>query len=315
MTTPIIHEKVYITEEMRYRERLCRYALNHGVTKAARRYHTNRQFVYRQLAKYDGTVRSLALKSRRPHGHKHQHTAEELALIRRMYRRNGKYGLAETYVRCRVNGYRRSFGSMCRQIRQKGFQAKRMMKRQSYVKHEREDGQFPGDKVQIDIKYVPAQCIRFPTYGCRYYQITAIDEFSRRRVLRIVREKSTYETAKFLRALEGELGFKIHRIQVDNGREFANDDEVTEKISAFMKVCLEKGYTLQRTRPYSPWQNGKVERSHREDAKIFYHGQVFTSEKELITKMDKHERRWNNTAKKVLNFRSPNQVVADGFTL
>lgn len=49
-----------ITEEMRFRQRLCEYALKHGVTKAARRYHTNRQFVYRQLEKYDGSVRSLA---------------------------------------------------------------------------------------------------------------------------------------------------------------------------------------------------------------------------------------------------------------
>ncbi len=48
-----------ITEEMRYRHKLCEYALKHGVTKTARRYHTNRQFVYRQLEKYDGTVRSL----------------------------------------------------------------------------------------------------------------------------------------------------------------------------------------------------------------------------------------------------------------
>ena len=53
-----------ITEEMRFRQRLCEYALKHGVTKAARRYHTNRQFVYRQLEKYDGSVRSLALRSR-----------------------------------------------------------------------------------------------------------------------------------------------------------------------------------------------------------------------------------------------------------
>ena len=51
-----------MTEEMRFRQRLCEYALKHGVTKAARRYHTNRQFVYRQLSKYDGDVRSLALK-------------------------------------------------------------------------------------------------------------------------------------------------------------------------------------------------------------------------------------------------------------
>ena len=38
-----------ITEEMRFRQRLCEYALKHGVTKAARRYHTNRQFVYLSL--------------------------------------------------------------------------------------------------------------------------------------------------------------------------------------------------------------------------------------------------------------------------
>ena len=38
-----------ITEEMRFRQRLCEYAIKNGVTQAARRYHTNRQFVYRQL--------------------------------------------------------------------------------------------------------------------------------------------------------------------------------------------------------------------------------------------------------------------------
>ena len=31
-----------ITEEMRYRQRLCEYALKHGVTRAARKYQTNR---------------------------------------------------------------------------------------------------------------------------------------------------------------------------------------------------------------------------------------------------------------------------------
>ena len=52
-----------ITEEMRYRQKVCEYALKHGVTKAARRYHTYRQFVYRQLERYDGTAGSLALRS------------------------------------------------------------------------------------------------------------------------------------------------------------------------------------------------------------------------------------------------------------
>ena len=90
--------KTIITEEMKYRQRLCEYALKNGVTKAARRYHTYRQFVYRQLEKYDGTVQSLALKSRKPKSHPNQHTEEELTLIKNMLKRNGKYGLAEVYV-------------------------------------------------------------------------------------------------------------------------------------------------------------------------------------------------------------------------
>ena len=100
-----------ITEEMRYRQKVCEYALKHGVTKAARRYHTYRQFVYRQLERYDGTVGSLALRSRKPKTSPNAHREEELCLIRRMLRRNGVYGLAEVYVRCQSKGYTRCFES------------------------------------------------------------------------------------------------------------------------------------------------------------------------------------------------------------
>ena len=114
--------KKSITEEMKYRRKLWEYALKNGVTKAARKYHTYRQFVYRQLEKYDGTVRSLALKSRRPKNSPSAHTETELDLIKRMLKRNGNYGLAEVYIKGQRQGYSRSFESMCRQIRQKGVQ-------------------------------------------------------------------------------------------------------------------------------------------------------------------------------------------------
>ena len=184
-----------ITEEMRYRQKLCEFAKKYGVTKAARRYHTNRQFVYRQLKKYDGTVRSLALGSRRPLHSPNAHTKSELKLIRKMLKRNGIYGLAEVYVRCKAKGYTRSFSSMCRQIRNKGYK-KPELRRKSYTKYDRMDGKYPGDKVQVDIKHVPDECIKFPTYGYKYYQITSIDEYSRKRILKIVKEKSTNETKK-----------------------------------------------------------------------------------------------------------------------
>lgn len=302
-----------VTEEMRYRQRLCEYAIKYGVTKVARRYHTYRQFVYRQLEKYDGSVRSLELKSRKPHSSPNAHTHEELKLIKNMLRRNGRYGLAEVYVRCQSKGYRRSFESMCRQIRKKGYR-KAERKKKSYTRYENMQGRYPGEKVQIDIKYVPKECIRFPSYGNKYYQITAIDEYSRKRVLKIVKEKSTYETKKFVEGLEERIGFKIKTIQVDNGTEFVNDDDMTDRESGFEIAVKKLKMELKRTRPYSPWQNGKVERSHREDGKIVYGREVFRSEKELKAKVAKHEERYNRTAKTVLDFKSPNQIVAEYFS-
>ena len=302
-----------VTEEMRYRQRLCEYAIKYGVTKAARRYHTYRQFVYRQLEKYDGSVRSLELKSRKPHSSPNAHTHEELKLIKNMLRRNGRYGLAEVYVRCQSKGYRRSFESMCRQIRKKGYR-KAERKKKSYTRYENMQGRYPGEKVQIDIKYVPKECIRFPSYGKKYYQIKAIDEYSRKRVLKIVKEKSTYETKKFVEGLEERIGFKIKTIQVDNGTEFVNDDDRTDRESGFEIAVKKLKMELKRTRPYSPWQNGKVERSHREDGKIVYGREVFRSEKELKAKVAKHEERYNRTAKTVLDFKSPNQIVAEYFS-
>ena len=302
-----------VTEEMRYRQRLCEYAIKYGVTKAARRYHTYRQFVYRQLEKYDGSVRSLELKSRKPHSSPNAHTHEELKLIKNMLRRNGRYGLAEVYVRCQSKVYRRSFESMCRQIRKKGYR-KAERKKKSYTRYENMQGRYPGEKVQIDIKYVPKECIRFPSYGNKYYQITAIDEYSRKRVLKIVKEKSTYETKKFVEGLEERIGFKIKTIQVDNGTEFVNDDDRTDRESGFEIAVKKLKMELKRTRPYSPWQNGKVERSHREDGKIVYGREVFRSEKELKAKVAKHEERYNRTAKTVLDFKSPNQIVAEYFS-
>lgn len=161
---------------------------------------------------------------------------------------------------------------------------------------------------------MPQECIKFLAYGSKYYQKTAIDEFSRKRILKIVKEKSTYETSKFLIELENKLGFKINTIQVDNGYEFVNDGDKTDKTSAFEKVAQKLGMKIKRIRPYSPWQNGKVERSHREDCKIVYNRKIFTREKDLIKQINKHQNRYNNTAKTSLNFKTPKQVVKEYFS-
>ena len=298
-----------ITEEMRFRKRLCEFALKYGVTKAARRFHTNRKFVYRQLEKYDGTVRSLALKSRRPHSHPNSHTKEELKLIKEVYSRYKCDGLAEVYVQLVKRGYTRSYGSMVKQIRK--FPREELKLRHGYTKHEEIRGEYPGDKVQVDIKYVPKECLLFDTIDKKYYQITAIDEFSRKRILEIVDEKSVTNTSKFIRKLEARMELKINTIQTDNGPEFVNNQIDTNQPTLFELTLAELGMNHRRTRAYSPWQNGKVERSHKIDGERFYSRNEFTSVEDLKKKLKRYNSRYNNIAKKVLGFKSPNQIVEE----
>lgn len=298
-----------ITEEMRFRKRLCEFALKNGVTKAARRYHTNRQFLYRQLEKYDGTLKSLSLKSRKPHSHPNTHTKEELELIKKIYSRYKIDGLAEVYVQLKKRGYLRSYGSMLKQIRK--IPKEKIKTRKGYIKHEEIRGQYPGDKIQVDIKYVPRECLLFDTIDKKYYQITAIDEYSRKRILEIVDEKSVTNTSRFVRTLEGLIGLKINTIQTDNEPEFVNNQIETNLPTLFEKTLEELGIKHRRTRPYSPWQNGKVERSHKIDGERFYSRNEFTSVEDLKRKLKRYNARYNNTAKKVLGFKSPNEIIKE----
>jgi len=298
-----------ITEEMRFRKRLCDFALKNGVTNAARKYHTNRKFVYRQLEKYDGTVRSLALKSRKPHSHPNTHTKEELELIKQINSRYRCDGLAEVYVQLVKRGYTRSYGSMIKQI--KKLPKEKIKLRKGYTKHEEIRGEYPGDKVQVDIKYVPKECLLFDTIDKKYYQITAIDEFSRKRILEIVDEKSVTNTSRFVKTLEAKMKLKINTIQTDNGPEFVNNQVETDQPTLFELTLVELGMKHRRTRPYSPWQNGKVERSHKIDGERFYSRNEFTSVDDLKKKLKRYNSRYNNIAKKVLGFKSPNQIVEE----
>lgn len=298
-----------ITEEMRYRKRLCEYAIKNGVTKAARRYHTNRKFVYRQLEKYDGTVRSLALKSRKPHNHPNTHTEEEINLIKKVKSRYGNDGLAEVYVQLKKRGYKRSYGSMVKQISKMPKEKRKY--RKGYTKHEEIRGRYPGDKVQVDIKYVPKESLMFDTQDKKYYQITAIDEYSRKRILEIVDEKSVTNTSRFVKTLQNSLGLKINTIQTDNGPEFVNNQIDTNEPTLFERTLESLGIKHRRTRPYSPWQNVKVERSHKIDGERFYSKQEFKSVEDLKRKVKRYNARYNNIAKKVLGFKSPNQIVEE----
>lgn len=130
----------------------------------------------------------------------------------------------------------------------------------------------PGERVQVNVKVVPRKCIADPEL--RLFQYTAIDEFTRLRFLAAYPEQSTYSSADFLRRLTAwyaRRGIKVGCVQTDNGSEFANrfSGSKHDLPTLFDRTAAELGIRHKLIRPYTPWHNGKVERSHREDQKRF----------------------------------------------
>lgn len=68
------------------------------------------------------------------------------------------------------------------------------------------------------------------------------------------------------------------------------------------------GIEYIRTRLYSPWQNGVVERSHKIDNELFYNRRIFKSEEEMYKAFKRYSVRTNNIARRVLNFRTLNEM-------
>ena len=71
--------------------------------------------------------------------------------------------------------------------------------KQPYKPKPYEQMTYPGQRVQVDVKVVPRNCITDPEL--RLFQYTAIDEFTRLRFLAAYPEQSTYSSADFLKRL------------------------------------------------------------------------------------------------------------------
>ena len=147
-----------ITQTARYRQALIRAAQRYGVTNAAIRYRTNRQYIYRWMKRYDGTLQSLEDRSHRPHSHPNQHTPEELKLISDMRRRDPHDGLVVFWVKLRERGYSRSISGLYRVLRRQGQMAIKLPN-PKYTPKPYEQMDHPGQRVQVDVKYVPISCL------------------------------------------------------------------------------------------------------------------------------------------------------------
>jgi transposase InsO family protein len=99
--------------------------------------------------------------------------------------------------------------------------------------------------------------IAYITIGGNKYCLVIVDDYSRFTWVFFLQEKSqTQETLKgFLRRAQNEFGLRIKKIRSDNGTEFKNS-----QIESFLE---EEGIKHEFSSPYTPQQNGVVERKNR----------------------------------------------------
>lgn len=301
---------------MRYKQAVIEFSLKHGVTAAAIHYKTTRQNIYRWRKKYDGNVRSLADRSRRPHSHPNQHTEEEITLVKNMRRRNPNAGLVVFWVKLRQHGYTRSISGLYKLLRRIGGNPIKLPN-PKYIPKPYEKMQYPGQRVQIDVKYVPSACLvgaaaeEAKENGGHYYQYTFIDEYSRFRYLEAFKEHSTYSSTVFLKHVVKKFPYLIECVQTDNGPEFTSKTGRSQKAkpTLFEMTLEELGIRHKKIRPYTPRHNGKVERSHRKDNEEFYASHTFYSFEDYVKQLAVRERQYNNFPMRPLNWKSPKEIL------
>lgn len=304
-----------ISQKLKYKQSVIKFSYKYGVTKAAIKYGECRRTIYRWRKRYDGTLESLKDKSRRPHSHPNQHTAKEIELIRNYKRNNKKTGLVVLWVKLREAGYTRTIQGLYHVMQRIGIYEKAPSKKKAKKNVEVVPVTYPGEKVQIDVKYVPQECMtkELKEKGEKYYQYTAIDEFTRIRYTWFTNEHSTYMSSEFVKRVIKYYPFKIETIQTDNGFEFTNrlnwNSAMKNKKTIFETTLDKIGIKYKKIKPYTPKENGKVERSHRKDQERFYYGRIFYSLEDLRNRGKEWRKEYNNFPMRPLGWLSPNEFL------
>ena len=245
-----------------------------------RKYHISKASLMRWNRLYDGTRESLMPKSHRPHkAHPKAHTEQEIKWIKDYHRRNPNISICELYGK--------------------------LQEEKAYSRH---PGKYDtptkiGEKWQLDVKYVPIACYSGKD-GEKFFQYTGIEEASRKRFIYPYKEQSGYSTVDFIKRAVTFFGYAPKVIQTDNGGEFTNFKK-TDRVHIFERFCHQYGIEHKPIRPRTPWHNGKVERSPRNDQERFYNHMSFYSYNDLLVQMKRYLNRSNNIPMQILGWKSP----------
>lgn len=302
-----------ITQEAKKRQGVVLYAEKHGKSAAARQYGVSLSSVKRWCKRYDGSWQSLRERSHRPQSSPRRHSEEEESLLREMFvLYYMRYGWDGVYREAGKRGYTRSLSGMVYAVKRMGL-GRPGGKKKPPRKQDRRYPELtkPGEKVQVDVKEVPYNCLKgkIKEDGKHLYQWTAIDECTRMRFIYGFEEHTPENTVKFLKMMRKAYPFEVQTIQTDNGTEFTYKFISETERSPMDKYLEKERISHVLIPPRTPWHNGKVERSHRNDQRYFYDWEKFGSVDELNEKLILHLAWSNDKPMRTLGGKSPKELL------
>jgi len=290
-----------VTYDTKKRKRVCEFLLKGNTkTEAEIKFGIPRQTIHRWSKRYDGTRESLVDKPRKPKWHPKACTQSEIELVKKAWREYGCWGGDYVYgILFRERGFKRKQSTMYKILNKYGLNKKKskISKRENKPY---DTAKYPGQKLQMDVKYVPKGVVGRDDKGKKYYQYTIIDEATGIRYLEWYEKIGKINTCFFVTNAMKFYPFRLCEIQTDNGSEFVNED--------VERVLKSRNIRHKRIKPATPRHNGKVERSHRVDGKYFYDGTFCETFEELKEQGKAWNEEYNNMYMKKFNWLSPNEV-------
>ncbi len=280
-----------LTERAKFKIKVLDWHREHGgnTSLTARHFGLGRMTVHRWIKslKHFGPI-GLNERSRKPKRMRAPTTSSETVMrivqLRKQYPAWSKYKIKVLLER---EGIQVSASTVGRILKRRGLIDKKTSRKRRKAAL-RPKMRFPkglsisqeGQLIQIDTKY-----IMLPG-GEKFYQFTAIDVLTKRRVLRVYSSESSRNGAKFLKECFLGFPYPILAIQTDNGSPFLKE---------FDKLYKEKNIPHYYIHPHTPKENTYVERSHRSDKREFYQqGKVSSLLYVMQRRIRERENLWNN---------------------
>ena len=280
-----------LTERAKYKVKVLDWHRAHENNNSltARHFGIGRMTLYRWIKRFKryGVI-GLNEESRKPKNLRQPTTSWNAVIrivqLRKQYPAWSKYKIKALLER---EGIKVSASTVGRALRRRNLINKKMSQRRRKAAL-RPKARFPrglrisqaGDMIQMDTKY-----INLPG-GRKFFQFTAIDVLSKRRVLRVYPSESSRNGAHFLQECLLNFPFTIKAVQTDNGSTFQKE---------FDKLCKERGLLHYFIYPRTPKQNTYVEISHWADDREFYQqGNVHLLLPVMQRKIKEREDIWNN---------------------